>query len=193
MKVRALFLAILVSLAIPFAIAAPADAGPRAPGLRGALNGSIVVPAEWSGIWSYTDSVYDCSGVFQSLDSGLDTLCTGLSYDPAPDSPYPARLHRIRDLDHRRPALHVQRPDRGHRMHGHLHVRLRRNPLGRHVRDHQHDVDRHRRNGASECSFFPDQCTRTVSRATRIAAEPTAYCATPVEPTTWGRVKSQYR
>ena len=43
------------------------------------------------------------------------------------------------------------------------------------------------------CEFFPGECSRTVSRGTRLAPEPVLYCSTPVDETTWGRVKSRYR
>ncbi|MFN8178870.1 MAG: hypothetical protein U0167_13150, partial [bacterium] len=42
------------------------------------------------------------------------------------------------------------------------------------------------------CGPIPDSCTKTVTTATRIGAEP-ANCAAPVEPDTWGQVKSRYR
>jgi hypothetical protein len=43
------------------------------------------------------------------------------------------------------------------------------------------------------CDLFQNQCTQTNSHSTRIGPAPPAYCATPVQGTSWGRVKSQYR
>jgi hypothetical protein len=42
------------------------------------------------------------------------------------------------------------------------------------------------------CAFFPPQCLQINSHGTRIAPEPTAYCSTPAEETTWGQIKSRY-
>jgi hypothetical protein len=42
------------------------------------------------------------------------------------------------------------------------------------------------------CAGLADTCTKTVTTATRIGPEP-ADCATPVEPDTWGEMKSRYK
>jgi len=192
MKVRALCFAILISLAIPFAIAAPADAGPRAPGLRGALNTDIVVPAEWSGVWSYVDSTYDCLGVPQGVDSGLDTLCTGQGTSQPDGSTF--QLVCTGSITATTFDTHCTGSGPIEGTECTLSLTLDSN--GTRTSDSYvitSTIASEVTGIAPECSFFPGSCMRIVSRATRIAAEPTAYCATPVAPTTWGRVKSQYR
>ena len=43
-------------------------------------------------------------------------------------------------------------------------------------------------------NFVPaSTCTKIRSRGTRTAPEPVDYCATQVEPTTWGSIKRTYR
>jgi hypothetical protein len=62
-------------------------------GLKGPirlLGGLTTVPADWDGIWTTTDSTYDCSTGFKSTNSGADTICAGESY-----------THRRRDHDSR--------------------------------------------------------------------------------------------
>jgi len=35
------------------------------------------IPPEWAGVWAYTDSVFSCTGVFDFVETGNDTLCAG--------------------------------------------------------------------------------------------------------------------
>jgi len=42
------------------------------------------------------------------------------------------------------------------------------------------------------CFGAPDECSEDHIHATRISSA-TAYCATPTEPSTWGKVKAVYR
>jgi hypothetical protein len=56
-----------------------------------ALQGDQTVPPEWAGIWSVTDSIFLCSGFFLFADSQpeLDTLCTGMTFDFSdPEDPF---------------------------------------------------------------------------------------------------------
>ncbi len=191
MKPRALVLAILVTLLLPLAAAGPADAGPRAAGLRAAFGGTLVVPPEWAGIWSWTDSTYDCNGVFESIDAGVDTLCAGQGYDVINDTPYPISCSGTATatvVDVHCTAVVEVVTD--------CVATFDLEFNGTRTGDTYFVTAKSQTEFAGtapECSFFPDQCSRTNTRATRIAAAPVEYCQTPVAPTTWGRVKTQYR
>lgn len=187
MKVRALFLAILIGLALSVSTSVPADAGSRH-----ILAGGVVVPAEWSGIWSIADSVYDCSGAFQSYDTGLDTLCTGQVIDQIYDTQF--QLDCTASVSGTTVEQHCTGSGPIEGTECALNFTL--DSVGTRSGDSfviTSTIQTSVTGTAPECSFFPGSCTRTVSRGTRIAPEPAAYCASPVAPTTWGRMKSQYR
>jgi hypothetical protein len=187
MKVRALFLALLIGLAVSASSTVPAAAGsPRA------LAGGVVVPAEWSGIWSIADSVYDCSGAFQSYETGRDTLCTGQVIDQIYDTQF--QLECTASVNGTTVEQHCtgSGPIEGTA----CSFAFTLDSVGTRTGDSfviTSTILTEVTGAAPECSAFPGSCTRTVTRGTRTAPEPTAYCATPVAPTTWGRMKSQYR
>ena len=58
--------------------------------ILGALQEEFTVPAEWSGIWSITDSLFLCSGQFLfAFEAELDTLCTDMSFEFGdPEDPF---------------------------------------------------------------------------------------------------------
>lgn len=192
MKTRALGIALALSFALSFILAAPADAGLRAGGSRGAMNGSIVIPAEWSGVWSFADSVYECDGPLQSYDTGIDTLCAGQPIDVDYDTEF--SLECTESVTGTTVEQHCTGtgPIEGTE----CSMTFTLDSIGTRTGDSYviTSTIRMEVSGvAKECGFFPPSCTRIVSRGTRIAPQPDAYCATPVAPTTWGRMKSQYR
>lgn len=49
--------------------------------------GGFTIPAEWAGVWTYADTTRICDTmVILDIDSGVDTLCAGVSLEPEPDS-----------------------------------------------------------------------------------------------------------
>lgn len=154
-------------------------------------GGTEPIPAEWSGIWSTVDSLYDCTGNLQSTSSSLDTLCTGQIVEPEEDPSFEydctgtttpttvnmtctGQFEVVKDCF----ADYV--------------VTI----VGTRTNDTYFMVTTITTtfSGTGEgCDFFPDQCMQFNSHGTKIAPEPAAYCATPVEETTWGQVKSLYR
>jgi hypothetical protein len=60
---------------------------PLSPHQLTGIADNIPIPPEWAGIWSYTDSLYDCgSSTASYTDTGFDTLCAGATYDPEDSS-----------------------------------------------------------------------------------------------------------
>ena len=194
MRTRAFLFTILTASIVALVCAGSADARLR-PVARGAGllhgQGEIVVPAAWSGVWSYVDSTWDCAGELLGVDSGLDTLCTGQSADPGEGEPFPIECTGTVDDDSiDMTCVYVDEviPDCTLTFTIELLGTMSANSY---VLQNTYTMEYE--GTGKGCDFFPDQCQRTVTRATRIAPEPTKYCATPVDVTTWGRVKSQYR
>lgn len=194
MKTRALVLVVSFSLVIPFVLASPADAGLRASSLGAAparTQAGIVIPAEWAGIWTSVDSTYDCQGVLQSTGVSTDTLCAGkeLALDDAGSFTMDctgSTTATTVDMT----CVHTEEIVTD------CNLTLTITLQGTRTGDSYvvtNTVLFDYAGTAPECGFIPDDCTRYVIHATRIAPEPAAYCASPVAPTTWGRMKSQYR
>ncbi len=82
--IRRACMATLIAAVAFGAHAAAHAAAFRVPGPGGTiLHDTIVVPAAWSGIWAITDSVYNCGNSTPiSFSSDADTLCTGQSFNP---------------------------------------------------------------------------------------------------------------
>ena len=167
--------------------ASSAAANPFARNQRPVINGSITVPPEWAGIWQSTDSTYDCNGVFQSTSTTLDTLCAGVTFES--DTTFSCSG----SVDANTYTQHCS-------------------GSGEVFTDctYTFDIQTHgTRSGDSffsvsvfsttytgtgkGCDFLPDDCTQINTHSTRLGPAPSAYCATPVESTSWGRVKSLYR
>jgi len=194
MKTRSFLFTILTASLLVSIFAASADARLR-PVTRGSspggIQGEIVVPAAWSGIWSYVDSTYDCTGSLMNVDTGLDTLCTGQSADPGEGEPFPLQCTGTVDDDSiDMTCVYVDDPIEDCTLTFTIEL-LGTMSANSYVLTNTFSMEYE--GTGKGCDFFPDQCQRTVTRATRIAPEPAAYCATPVDVTSWGRVKSQYR
>jgi hypothetical protein len=46
---------------------------------------------------------------------------------------------------------------------------------------------------AEGCDLIPPTCIQLNTHGTRVGPAPPSYCATPTQPTTWGRLKTLYR
>ncbi len=175
----ALFLLALV-------LARPAAADPFA---RHALpNGAastIVVPAAWSGVWVNSDTAYTCAGAFQSTASSQDTLCTGQSFSDT-------TLSCTGSADANTFTEHCTGSfDVGSGCTANYTVDVH----GTRTNDTFFSVATSSitYTGAGVCSLLPPQCTQTNTHGSRIAPAPAAYCATPTEIESWGRLKAHYR
>ena len=192
MRPRLLLFAIGSALLVATCVVAPADAGL----IRGGaglprLQGNFVIPPEWAGIWTSVDSTYDCTGVLQGVDAGLDTLCAGKAILTDGASPYALQCSGTADattVDMR--CLYSEEVVTDCNLTFTIVMQGTRTGESYVFTS---TVSTIYAGTAKVCDFFPDLCQRTVSRGTRIAGEPTAYCATPADETTWGRVKSRYR
>jgi hypothetical protein len=158
--------------------------------IRRIAGGSDPVPAEWSGVWSTVDSLYDCNGVFQQTFSSIDTLCTGQAVEPDPDPEFTYECNgtiTATTVNITCTGSSEVFPD--------CTANFVVTQVGTRTADSYFMVITTNTtfSGTGKgCDQFPAQCMQFNTHGTRIAPEPTAYCATPVEPTTWGKLKSRY-
>jgi hypothetical protein len=167
--------------------ASSASANPLASHNRRAIDGTITIPPEWAGIWQSTDSTYDCTGAFTGTTSSLDTLCAGVVLESDTTFSCTGGIDANTYFQHCTGS-------------GEIFTDC----------NYTFDVNSHgTRSGESffsvsvftttysgtgkGCDFFTDSCDQTNTHSTRIGPAPSAYCATPVVGTSWGKVKSQYR
>jgi len=192
MRSRLLLFAACSAAVIAICFAAPADAGLRAGGaVLPRTQGDIVIPPEWAGIWSSIDTTYSCAGVRQSVDASLDTLCAGtvvLTNEGSPFTFVCTGTSTATTVD--MTCIYSGEIVTDCNMTITIVMQGTRTAESYVINN---TVTTVYSGVAPECSFFPDDCTRTVTRGTRIEPEPAAYCALPVDATTWGRVKSRYR
>ena len=149
--------------------------------------GEIVVPPEWAGIWSYSDTTYNCQGQVVGTNSGLDTLCAGVRFDTDPSVSCTGSADGNSYQQHCTSSGEVF-PDCNYTIDVQTH--------GTRTGDSFFSVTVFTAtySGTGKgCDQFPDQCQQINSRATRIGEAPAKYCATPAEQTTWGQLKSLYR
>jgi len=178
-----------------FAGSASADDSPRIT-LRDILRAMAddpTVPAEWSGVWSYTDSIYSCLGgvlTFEEVETGLDTLCTGMGIGLEEDLPGDFSCSggvTSTTVDITCNGTFPFPPDC-------TATTLIESDGTRTGESYVATVQMSTTvTGSAACSAFPEICQRIVTHANRVAGEPSAYCATQIEPTTWGSLKSTYR
>ncbi len=175
--------------------ASDSSARSRVPGVFGgapnAIHGNIVVPPEWAGVWSYTDTTYSCAGDVLDIDGGLDTLCAGTVIDPAPEEGI-----EVDCTGGTTPTTINMTCTYNAEIFPDCNIALTVTIVGTRTGEtfhSQNTVVQDYSGTGKGCDFFPDDCRRTSTRATRVGPAPEAYCATPVEATTWGQVKSRYR
>lgn len=186
---------VLLLSAVLVLFALPADATPggsRFAQALGAAGTQITVPPEWDGVWSYEDSTYSCAGDVLGVETGLDTLCAGQTFTEDPGgSPVVitctgTATPTIVDVTCSGSSEVV--PDCTVSMVIEIDATLTGDSyLATTVSSMTYS-------GTAEgCDLIPGQCTRTVSRATRLGPAPADYCITPARPSTWGRLKLRYR
>jgi hypothetical protein len=171
----------------------PSTAAPTPGGkhfLKQLLGGAPTVPAEWSGIWTVVDTVYDCAGAFQSTSTSTDTLCTGQNYEPEDQEVQFDCTGTVTETTVDMTCTGSYEVFTDCTANYVVNVRSTRT-----AESYFSVVTMNvTYSGTGEnCDLLPAQCLQINSHGTRTAPEPAAYCASPVEETTWGQVKSRYR
>lgn len=183
---KCLPLALLLSASILVGQAA-ANPFARKSGNPGTLGSVITVPPEWAGVWETSDSTYDCAGVLTGTSTYTDTLCAGTRIYPDTtlgcsgsstattfDMSCSGSAEVFTDCQYTvNLESHGTRSGETFNSVATLSVVYSGTGLG--------------------CDLFPDHCSQTNSHSTRTGVAPAAYCATPAQPVTWGRMKVLYR
>lgn len=192
MKRRILILAALLCLPFAPAIVEARDSAIPAPRLSTvlrALGDDFSVPAAWTGIWEDSDSTFIGCGIESLIETSTDrdTLCLGETL--APEEPEVTYIctGTVTDtqVDMTCNASFVQEGctiSNTFEIHG-----TRTGNTSVVVVTLQTSFS-----PPSACFEQPDQCTRIVTRSTRLGPAPEG-CGTPVENTSWGSIKSRYR
>lgn len=155
------------------------------------LQSDPTIPPEWAGIWQITDSVFTCAGALMGVDAAqLDTLCAGAGItEEDPDGSIDLVCSGTATADE-------------------VHVVC--NGSGEIFEDCQatitFEIDGTRTGDSYAVTAVVNTitvgtgigcgsafCQEVRTTGTRIAPEPTAYCATQNVSSTWGRVKVLYR
>jgi len=150
-------------------------------------QGEIVVPPEWAGVWSYSDTTYNCQGEVTDTSSGLDTLCAGQRFDTDPSASCTGSSTSTTFEQH---CTYDQElfPD--------CNLHFVSDSHGTRTGDTFYSVSVFQSSTsgtAKGCDLFPPSCSQINSHTTRIGPAPSEYCSTPAQPTSWGQLKSLYR
>jgi hypothetical protein len=187
-------LAIAALLAAVLLSAGPAVAASAAPDFRSVLRtmgGSITIPAEWEGVWTTTDTTYNCQGVRTGTSSSENTLCAGQSaYDPPTGEV-------IFSCDGTATATEVHMTCSGAadvmpdcRVTVAIRIDVTRTD------DAYFSVMTMQTSyagTATGCDLLPATCEQRNSHGMRVGAPPVGYCGTPTLPSSWGKIKAHYR
>lgn len=150
-------------------------------------QGEIVIPPEWAGIWSYSDTTYNCLGQVVGTSSGFDTLCAGVRFDTDPSVSCSGSATANTYTQHCTSSGEVF-PD--------CNYTIVVDTQGTRTGDTFFSVSVFTAtySGTGKgCDLLQDQCQQYNSHATRTGPAPSEYCATPAAETSWGQVKSLYR
>jgi len=149
------------------------------------------IPPEWDGLWTSTDSTYDCTGGFQQVETGEDTLCSGAVL--LDENSFVGQFDCTGSVSATTINITCTGMDT---VVTDCFATFSYNIHGTRTGDDTYVVatisiiyD----GPALECGFIPDTCLQINSHAHRTGPAPTAYCATPTLPSTWGGVKIRYR
>jgi hypothetical protein len=172
-----------------------AHAGPSTRGFGAGLRvvgGSLIIPAEWDGIWTTADSTYDCTAGFTAYSVDEDTICGGQTYSEAPPdtsveltctgTANATTMHATCNGSsmffpdcqaNYEIVVDVVRTGETYRSVTTINITFSGTGVG--------------------CSFIPTRCTRIVTYGTRTASAPPSFCTTSVKRSTWGELKAHYR
>ena len=149
---------------------------------------AVIVPAQWDGIYSVVDTMYDCTGAEQFAEASTDTICGGKDYEfesvsgitcsgTADASSFDATCSGSTDVFTGCTAnyafvVHSTLASGTFHTVGTMNITYTGSAPG--------------------CSAFPATCTQTDSWGTRTGPAPVPYCATATVPGTWGQLKIRY-
>jgi hypothetical protein len=150
----------------------------------------INIPPEWDGIWTNTDSTYDCNGVLQGTSTTTDTLCGGAVFvDPGA---LPVNFECSGTVT----GNTINYSCTGRDTVGDCVLTFTYTSQGTRTGDDSFgvlNVTSTVEGTGFECGFIPVQCIQINTHGHRTGPAPAAYCSTPARSSTWGSVKTRYR
>ena len=152
------------------------------------LGGGDPVPPEWAGVWTVTDTVYQCPGIILNFATSSDTVCTGDVFYADTTTTYNCTgTATSTTVNITCTGSSNVFPD--------CDAQFTISVVGTRTADSYFTVTTIATTfvgtGAG-CNLFPAQCTQINSHGIRTGPAPPGYCTTPAERTTWGQVKSRY-
>jgi hypothetical protein len=148
---------------------------------------SPLIPAAWGGIWATAESTHVCGNpTITMTDAGFDTLCSGT---PVIDESGGLTCTGTADDVSANVSCSVTFPAGPPPCTATISINLMatRNGNSAFVTfTESHTFT------PTNCAGMADTCEVTESTYTRVGPEPVP-CTSPVEPTTWGMIKSSYR
>ncbi len=186
-------IAFLLALAVAFLSATGAQAAPpRPPGLIDAVKSvagtGYTIPASWSGIWTTTDSTYNCTPhTLKDVSTYVDTLCAGQSFEPDTTDGFDYQCTgTVTDTE-------VHLTCSGSFTFEGCTGTFSTVTDGTRIGDTAISTSTYTVTWSpSFCAFQADLCEVSVTRTTRIAPQP-GTCTTPTRQGTWGALKVKYR
>lgn len=150
--------------------------------------GGFVLPPEWAGLWAFDDTTRACNrGAIESIDMGVDTLCAGFSLEPDPTEGGAYSCTGTVTATEIDLQCSFSISIEGCTLTYQQTLRASRNG------DTATSFFQFSMTSTPPlCAFIPDTCFEEYEGFTRIGPAP-ATCTTPIEPATWGDIKSRYR
>ncbi len=176
------------------ALAGSASADPMPPGFDGifqAMRTTVTIPQEWDGIWTATDSIYTCAGVFQSTNVVTDTLCGGKDYSSTQSGSIAftcTGTATATTIDVTCTGSETIFTDCTANFAITTHGTLSTNTFFVVT-----VVNVTYSGTGTGCSLLPPTCSQINSHGEWKGPAPTAFCSTAARPATWGRIKTLYR
>jgi len=152
-------------------------------------GGGVTVPPEWEGIWTTTDTVYNCPSSFNNTSTVDDTICTGEALnDPGQTQLVCTGNATATTYDITCTGTDDVIPDCTATYNYHVH--------GTRTGESYFSVAELNvtYSGTAEgCDLLPPQCVQINTHGTRTGPAPPTFCSTPTRSSTWGQVKIHYR
>jgi len=156
--------------------------------LLGVLSTTDTLPSSWIGVWSTHIVQKDCTTNFTYYDQTMtDTLCADANIQP--DSTAESPLSCTTQLNGN--SYHVV-CDGAETLEGSCTATYHEDITGTVNGDSYTSGGTFTISYSEGCSGLPDMCINITITGTRISSDPGVCANTPVEPVSWGLLKSRY-
>lgn len=162
---------------------------PKIKDILSALSPTATVPPEWNGIWEATDSIFVCTGEFEEVLTGTDTLCSRAEMPPPPGFGYDCTGTVDATTAHMTCTMQYD-------PYPNCHASASAEVEGTRIGDTYYFVITNRTTFSGTgvgCGSLPAQCSIIRSHGVRTKPAPPEYCLISTLPTTWGSIKAFYR